>query len=311
MYLEDKKVRLAAFAWLAAQERIYGEELPRKILEVGFELEGHRIPLVSAQGIFKPKVLAEIPLSITTAPSSQYDDRMDAEGQLVYKYRGTDPMHRDNVGLRKAWQHRIPLVYFYGLMPGKYMAVWPVFIDQDYRSELSFSVRVDDRSYVDFYAHQGEMETLVAEPADEGRRIYVTSEVKRRLHQRSFRMRVLNAYNEQCTMCRLRHSELLDAAHIIPDGEPGGEPVISNGLALCKLHHAAYDNFFIGIRPDHVIEIKDNLLREDDGPMLLHGLQGLHGSNIILPRSFHARPSPERLKSHYDQFLSSGIGGAA
>jgi hypothetical protein len=35
--------------------------------------------------------------------------------------------------------------------------------------------------------------------------------------------------------------ELLDAAHILPDGHPKGEPVVPNGLALCKLHHAAFD----------------------------------------------------------------------
>ena len=39
-------------------------------------------------------------------------------------------------------------------------------------------------------------------------------------------------------LCRLRHQELLDAAHITPDGDAEGEPVISNGVALCKLHHA-------------------------------------------------------------------------
>ena len=30
-------------------------------------------------------------------------------------------------------------------------------------------------------------------------------------------------------MCRLRHEELLDAAHIIPDADPEGEPVVSKG----------------------------------------------------------------------------------
>lgn len=44
------------------------------------------------------------------------------------------------------------------------------------------------------------------------------------------------------------HSGL--AAHIIPDREEGGEPPVTNGLALCKLHHTAFDAFFLSIRPD-------------------------------------------------------------
>ena len=50
---------------------------------------------------------------------------------------------------------------------------------------------------------------------------------------------MLEAYQSQCAFCRLRRAELLDAAHIIPDSHPLGEPRVSNGLALCKIHHAA------------------------------------------------------------------------
>ena len=47
-------------------------------------------------------------------------------------------------------------------------------------------------------------------------------------------------------------------------------------LALCRLHHAAFDRQFIGIRPDYVVEVWRKILDEDDGPMLPHGLKGLH-----------------------------------
>ncbi|MGI8867651.1 MAG: HNH endonuclease [Mycobacteriales bacterium] len=49
------------------------------------------------------------------------------------------------------------------------------------------------------------------------------------------------AYETRCAVCRIGHRELLDAAHILPDTHPRGEPVVPNGLALCKIHHAAYD----------------------------------------------------------------------
>ena len=67
-------------------------------------------------------------------------------------------------------------------------------------------------------------------------------------------------YAERCALCRLRHLELLDAAHITPDSDAEGEPVISNCVALCKLHHAAFDRFFFAIRPDYVIEVRPSVL---------------------------------------------------
>lgn len=300
--LDDKRVRLAAFQWLADQVKLHGEVLPRSLLAQGFELEGNRIPLLGPQGIFKPRVLAEIPLSITTTVHGPYDDQLGDNGLILYKYRGTDPSHRDNVGLRKAMARQIPLVYFHALSPGKYMAVWPVFIVGDNPSTLTFQVAVDDYSYAEKFA-QATGESEVAE--DSGRRQYITRTVKQRLHQRTFRERVLSAYRKQCALCRLRHDELLDAAHIIPDGEPGGEPVVINGISLCKLHHAAFDRFFLGINPDYVIQIRRDILDEEDGPMLLHGLKGMHGNRILLPRASNSRPSQNRLEVRFDKFLKA------
>ena len=60
-----------------------------------------------------------------------------------------------------------------------------------------------------------------------------------RLHQPVFRAQVLQAYGA-CIICRLKHVDLLDAARILSDAD-GGQPVVTNGLAMCKIHHAAYD----------------------------------------------------------------------
>jgi len=306
--LEDKRVRVAAFRWLGEQVAVHGDVLPWSLLQHGFFIDGERVPLVSRQGIFKPKVLETVPLSITTTVKGPYDDQMSPDGLMLYSYRGTDPSHRENVGLRRAMMEGTPLVYFHGIMAGKYMAVWPVFIVGDDSESLMFKVAVDDRDYLDAYERATFNGFMVGEPRDEGRRQYVTTIVRHRLHQRAFRERVLKAYGKQCALCRLRHAELLDAAHIIPDGEPGGVPVVENGIALCKLHHAAFDGFFLGIRPDHVIEIRRDILEEHDGPMLSHGLQGLHGGKMLLPRSAKMWPSQERLEQRYDTYLSEVAG---
>jgi putative restriction endonuclease len=298
----DQKVRLTAFKWLEEQMRVHGDVLPRSILAEGFEFETQRVPLIGPQGIFKPKLLPQIPLSITTAPKGPYDDSFDPDGLLMYRYRGTDPQHRDNAGLRMALFRKAPLVYFHGIVPGKYLAVWPVFIVADDPNKLTFKVAVDDLSYVDGDWRIGIEQNGISEPASDARRAYLTTAVRQRLHQRGFRERVLHAYREQCAFCRLRHLELLDAAHIIPDGEPDGLPVVNNGIALCKFHHAAFDRLLLGVRPDYVIEVRKDILREKDGPMLIHGLQGLHLKPILIPRSAELRPNPDLLDRRYQQF---------
>ena len=64
----DTRVRTQAFQFLTEQTRLHGEVIPRDLLERGFDLEGRRVPLIGPQGIFKPALLAEMPISITTVP---------------------------------------------------------------------------------------------------------------------------------------------------------------------------------------------------------------------------------------------------
>lgn len=295
----DARVRSAAFDWLASRVDELGDVLPRALLAEGFRLDGERVPLLGPQGIFKPRVM-ELPLSITTAPRGPYDDAFGPDGLLEYRYRGTDPNHRDNVGLRTVLQRGLPLVYFHGVVPGKYVAAWPVFIVGDRPDRLTFIVAVDDADHVGLDL---EAPLAIHEPEAEGRRRYITSIVRQRLHQRTFRERVLAAYRSECSFCRLRHEELLDAAHIIPDTDPEGEPRVTNGLALCRLHHAAFDHGFLGVRPDYVLSVRPDLLREEDGPTLVHSIQSLHETRIQLPRERSNWPDPERLERRYEEFL--------
>jgi putative restriction endonuclease len=296
----DQRVRLAAFQWLRAQMDVHGDVLPRSIVAEGFVFEGRRVPLLGPQGIFKP-ALCDAPLSITTIPG-QYPDEMGV-GTLSYAYRGTDPAHPDNRGLRRAMREQIPLVYFYGLAPGQYLPAFPVFIVGDHPAQLAFDVAVDD---VQQLALGVEPPSAVAEDRAAIRREYVTAVVRRRLHQQAFRARVLEAYRTRCAFCRLRHQELLDAAHITADMEEMGEPVVSNGLSLCKLHHAAFDRHFLTVRPDYVIEVRRSVLDEEDGPMLVHGLKGMHERPILLPRESSLQPDRDRLEQRYALFLRSG-----
>jgi putative restriction endonuclease len=121
----DSAVRAAAFRFLEEQTILRPDGvLPRTVLANGFVLEGVRVPLLGPQGIFKPAVL-ELPLSITTVPAVEgrprpYADEIGPDGLVRYRYRGTDPRHRDNEGLRRAMARQVPLAYFHGVVRGLY-----------------------------------------------------------------------------------------------------------------------------------------------------------------------------------------------
>src|SRR3954462_3086552 len=159
----DTRIRMAAFRFLDEKVRVVGEVLPLNILRGGFQLDGQRIPLMNAvQGIFKPAALV-LPLSITTtAPKAQqerpYDDVMTPAG-LLYRYRGTDVHHPDNVGLRTAMQQQRPLIYFHGIVPGQYFPEWPVFIVGDAPAALTFTVNIDDRRLAGMQPREDDEET--------------------------------------------------------------------------------------------------------------------------------------------------------
>lgn len=293
----DETVRNAAFEWLKVQTERHGDVLPRALLAEGFTLREVRVPLLGPQGIFKPQVLSDAPLSITTAPNGPYDDAFGPNDLLRYRYRGTDPDHSDNRRLRFAMQERLPLVYFHGVIPGRYVAAWPVFVVGDDRGGLTFTIAVDDARHV-WPDARGR---TARDGVETARQQYTTAAVRQRLHQRAFRERVLDAYRHQCAFCRFRHEELLDAAHIVPDADEGA-PVVTNGLALCKLHHAAFDRYFLGVRPDYIVQVREDLLDETDGPTLVHGIQALHGTRIAAPRRPTQQPDQHFLEIRYEIF---------
>jgi len=98
----------------------------------------------------------------------------------------------------------------------------------------------------------------------------------------------------------------IEAAHIVSDKHPLGEPIIPNGLALCKLHHAAFERNILGISPDYIIDIRRDILEEIDGPMLKYGLQQIRGQMIQTPRVNDFKPSKELLAIRFDEFRKAG-----
>ena len=77
---------------------------------------------------------------------------------------------------------------------------------------------------------------------------------------------------------------------ILPDTHPRGKPVVPNGLAICKLHHAAFDANILGIRPDYTVDLRLDVLvslaAEERGPLQR---ERTHSDGVQQPRSWSGR----------------------
>ncbi|WP_460364209.1 HNH endonuclease [Actinocorallia lasiicapitis] len=267
---------------------------------MNFHFDGQRIALLDYnRGIRKPANMAAALSIVTTfTPENRrapYEDVPGPDGLLRYKYQGTNPQQWDNVSLRRACQLQLPLIWFYGVAPGLYLPRYPVWIVADEPDQLQCVVALDESQQM--LGGMADLPPL--------QRAYLERTTRQRLHQPVFRQRVIQAYETTCAMCRLRHASLLDAAHILPDAHPEGVPSVSNGLALCKIHHAAYDQNILGISPDYRVEVRTDILAEVDGPMLRHGLQEMQGTLLTLPRHRIDRPSRTALEERYTTFRAT------
>lgn len=297
----DDRLRAAAIEYVLGAESRGGGLVSQEELDQ-FAFEGKRISLLQHMRGIRVVAGLEAALTIRTTyrlkPEDRpYEDDIGPDGYPRYKWRGTDPEAHDNKALRQAMMLGKPLIWFIAVSPGVFrpMQVWLLDEEPD---QQQFVVAPSE----DLRAQWGRDFT---HPADEAlQRQYVDAIVRRRVHQPLFRQRVLVAYSRQCALCSLRHPELLDAAHIREDSD-GGEPIVPNGVAMCAIHHRAFDNSVLGIRPDFVIEIRQDVLSEIDGPTLQHALQGLHSAMLVLPERRDAWPREDLLEERYERFKAA------
>ncbi|MFC7009379.1 HNH endonuclease [Halalkalicoccus salilacus] len=121
-----------------------------------------------------------------------------------------------------------------------------------------------------------ESEPQLTEDRDE----YTT--VQRRTRDRAFRELVLEAYDETCAICGADRrapdgTPEVEAAHIYPRSENGRDDV-RNGIALCRLHHWAFDTGWIEITTDYEISVLENPGREE-----YHEFEQLDGQKMRRP----------------------------
>lgn len=66
------------------------------------------------------------------------------------------------------------------------------------------------------------------------------------------------------------------------------------------------DSNIVGLTPDYVIEVRQDVLDEEDGPMLKHGLVALNKKKIILPLPEKLSPDRQLLERRYEEFRAAG-----
>ncbi len=299
----DQGIRHAAFEHVRMLNATR-DALTSADLRAGFVFQGQRLPLVNpGRGIFKPQRMRYL-LSIRTVfpnPGARvwYDDQRRVHEQLYssddfveYSFMGTDPDAADNRWLRDARNLRIPIIYFLGVAPGRYVAVVPSYIADWDAGGLKALVGFGDPA--DFL--EGRF------PDNEPARRYAIRTVQQRLHQTTFRQAVIAAYEGRCAISGLPEPRLLDAAHIVNDrDEVLGQPVVPNGLPLTKLHHAAFDAHFLGVDTDYRIHVSPRLLRQRDGPTL-EAMKSLQGMTLRPPKRIKDRPDLDRLSVRFAEF---------
>jgi putative restriction endonuclease len=122
--------------------------------------------------------------------------------------------------------------------------------------------------------------------------------LRRKVREYDFRDRVLRAYGHECAMCGYQLG-LVEAAHIIPVADPGSHDETRNGVALCSLHHRAYDTALLGINGRYEVLLNKPVLRkltdEHRGGGVDHFQQGLR-KRIVLPAAAAEIPRPADLE---------------
>jgi len=137
-----------------------------------------------------------------------------------------------------------------------------------------------------------------SQTSDQAARRVELIETLRRHRDARFRPAVLQAYRFRCAVCDTA-LKLVDAAHIIPVSHPLGTDEVTNGVALCRLHHGAYDNGLLGIQSTYRIILNPDAINRLERADLNAGLAVFRKAlpaQITPPRVPEVRPDPNHLR---------------
>lgn len=161
-------------------------------------------------------------------------------------------------------------------------------------------------SYINKLAHQ-----ILSEHFPESMQEIIADEMGfdftelRKARDPKFRQLVLRAYNYQCAICgfNLRHDNTpvgIEAAHI-KWKQYGGPCEVNNGLALCSLHHKAFDMGSIGLDEEMRVLVSEGVNGNGMVQMLLRDFAG---KKLMEPVNKEYMPDVGFVKWHREQVFS-------
>lgn len=133
------------------------------------------------------------------------------------------------------------------------------------------------------------------------------------IRTRGFRQAIIEAYDFRCSVCGLKIQSPdfmgweVEAAHIVPHRFYGKDD-IWNGIALCRLHHWAFDVGWFTLRQDFTIEVSQRIHQLSEGQWLMIEHDILKGtlknaSKIKLPNRVNTYPHQNAILWHRENIF--------
>jgi|APHM01.1.fsa_nt_gi Predicted restriction endonuclease len=122
-------------------------------------------------------------------------------------------------------------------------------------------------------------------------------ETQQKARNSTFRNLIREAYANTCAVCGTQRESPtgapeVEAAHIYPKSEDGSDD-IRNGIALCKLHHWAFDCGWISVSDNYTILV--TTASDKNG---YHEMKQLEGQSLHLPQDENKYPHSMFLEKH-------------
>jgi putative restriction endonuclease len=169
-------------------------------------------------------------------------------------------------------------------------------IEKDGRKVFRFTMR---RLDMDDYTEYKEAQETVEKQVEEPNLTRETEEVEttRKARSSAFSRRVKEQYGYKCAVCGAERRSPegvpeVEAAHIYPK-EEDGKDTVQNGIALCRLHHWAFDHGWFTITDDLKVEVIE--IEEVETP---EEIKNISGKQLQEPEEPEYSPHRVYLKGH-------------
>jgi hypothetical protein len=149
-------------------------------------------------------------------------------------------------------------------------------------------------------------------PFDQEKKIVKVTR-KTALRNRGFRQAVVEAYNYKCAVCGMKICSPdamqweIEAAHIVPHSAKGKDDIL-NGIALCRLHHWAFDVGWFTLCDNFKIQASSQLnsLPSDFGKIETYDFTKAlisNDSKILLPNKSEIYPHQNSIRWHRENIF--------